>query len=627
MKKSIFFILCALSMLTISCEDDVDLSGIEDEIENLKDDIQKLQSVIALQNAYQTEKEIVSATKVENIEEGNYWLITFTDNTTVQLPESAVKTIEFKEETAEYYIQLSDGQELTFNTKEKIYPTGLVSLTQEVRYMKNTEVSIEFRVNPSNAIFNYDVTSTDCQIALDMVEKMNTYSYVTKPERCRITHIEPSKDAAGNVKEGQYRVYIRDNGGSSSYKYATSLVLSTQDKNGDAIQLSSSAIIIERKKDTQLPVVVIQTENEREIVDKENWIPASMTIDGIGKFDDYKGTMTIRGRGNSTWTYPKKPYNIKLDSKSEILGMPKHKRWCFLANYMDRTAMRNHIAFEISKRTGLDWTPRGQFVEVVLNEEHIGNYYMCEHIKIDKNRVNVTEMDDSDVEGDAVTGGYLLEIDDYFDEVNKFRSAVFDYPVMFKEPDEDVLQPQQFAYMQNYIDSLERELTMDNFVEKGSYLSMIDISSFIDFWFVYELTYNYEPNAPRSCFFHKDRLGPLKAGPVWDFDGWGTYTKQSTFCIKDALWYGQLFKDPSFVKKVKERWALLKPSLEEVADVISETGDYIAESSYLNEEMWNRNNYESWSGDETLLFMDAVLKMKESYLYRLNWLDNQIQNM
>ena len=624
--KKIVYLLCILMFFTYSCKE-TDLTPLEDEIELLKKEINNMQSVIFLQHALSDQKKIVSVASVA-IGLDNLWTITFSDNTSVQLPKIIVESIVLDDTTQEYTVKLLDNQRLVFNKKEIIYPIGLVVLTQDIKFLKNTEVSIEFRVNPSNAVFNYDVASSDCQIQFDMTDKLATYSYVTDPERCRLTRIEQSKDASGKIKEGQYTAYIADNGGSTAYKYVTALVLSSKGANGDSIQLSSSGISLERKKDTGLPVVVIHTENKAFILDKENWINAKMTIDGIGKFTDYKGTTSIRGRGNSTWGYPKKPFALKLDSKSEILGMPSHKRWVLLANYMDRTHIRNHIAFEISRRTGLEWTVRGQFVEVVLNETHMGTYYLCEQIKPDKYRVNIDEMRAGDLDEESITGGYILEYDFYFDEVNKFKSKIFNFPVMFKEPDEATLQPEQFEYVQNYIDSLETLLTAPDFVHTRAYASLIADTTFVDWWFVMELTGNHEALKPGSCYFYKDRMDVLKAGPVWDFD-WGTFTEEKVtgFYVKDGLYYSQLFKDPVFVNLVKQRWRKFKPLFEEIKDVIVKTGESLATSVELDDAMWSLKNADIINQDETMSFTNAFYKMRGNYSNRLVWLDSQIENL
>ena len=615
-------------MLLLSCNDNAErISDLEKELEILKENTEKQQCVVSLINAYNEKKQIVSATLETALNTAvRYWKISFADNTKIEILGSVITTLSHSESTDEYILALYDGQEIIFNSKEMIYPTGIVALTQERKFLRNAEISIEFRVNPSNAIFNYDANSAECQIQLDMTEKVSTYSYVTKPEKCSITRIEQAKDMNGEIKEGQYIAYIRDNNNYDPYKYKTALVLSSTDKNGEKMQLSSSTISLERKKDSGLPVVVINTENNAEILDKENWIPAQMKIDGFKQFDSYEGTTSIRGRGNSTWGYPKKPYALKLDTKSEILGMPSHKRWVLLANYMDRTLIRNYVAFEIAKRTELEWTPRGQFVEVVLNGDHLGNYFLCEQIKVDKNRVNITEMKSSDLDEESITGGYLIEMDTYYDEVNKFKSEIFDLPVMLKDPEEDVLQQEQFDYIQNYFNNFEKLLTAYDFATTREYASYISEISFIDWWIVTELTFNAEASHPKSTYFYKERSDVLKAGPVWDFD-WGTFTHSTTFCVKDAIWYSQLFKDPVFVRKVKERWEILKPKFEEVTELIENEIVHLGVSAQLDNEMWSLQGSNNVNNDESLSQSDAIYLLRNNYENRMKWLDTQIKNL
>jgi len=640
--KRIVSILCLMSFFTFSCLEEVDLKpledeigvlegeigNLEDEIKKLREEIKNLQCVIALQHAYTAKKKIVSVTNT-TAETINYWLLTFADNTTILLPQPIVESLELKKEAEEYHIALKDGQQFVFNRKEIIYPTGIVLLTQQMSFLRGTEVMFEFRVNPSNAIFNYDVSSTLCNIALDRIGEVKTYSpAVNPPVQYSLIKIEQSTDGNGNLKPGQYRAYIRDRGQTAGYKDAVALVLASKDANGDEMQLSTSAMILERKVFTELPVVVIRTENESVVADKETWIAASMTIDGIGMFDNYEGKIGIRGRGNVTWTYPKKPYAIKLDNKASVLGMPAHKRWVLLANYIDRTLIRNHMAFEIARQTELDWTPRGQFVEVMLNDVHLGNYYLCEQIKLGEERVNITEMSPYDVDEESITGGYIIEMDEYYDEVNKFRSEIKDLPVMFKEPGEDVLQQEQFDYMRDYINTIENMLYNDEeFIEKKAYLSMIDINSFIDWWFVIELTGIIEPAMPRSCFFYKDRNAPLKAGPVWDFDYSSFTDRTEGFFAKEALWYDQLFKDPYFVNMVKVRWNLLKSGFYDVVPLIWEWGQRIAASEDVNFAMWDLRNKPVLNGDENLSHREAHIAMQKNYEARLNWLDENIKNL
>ncbi len=179
--------------------------------------------------------------------------------------------------------------------------------------------------------------------------------------------------------------------------------------------------------DTGLPVVYVNTPSE--ITSKVDWTEGCQIYidaegrkswDGTETFEDFAQLeCEVKGRGNTTWKFNKKPYAIKLSSKEKVLGMPKHKRWVLLANAIDMSMMRNIVGFEIAKivfnRNGVAnsqgnvWTPRGHSVELVLNGEHKGNYLLCEQIKIDKNRVDIAEADDPTTA--TSEQGYLIEAD------------------------------------------------------------------------------------------------------------------------------------------------------------------------------------------------------------------------
>ena len=347
---------------------------------------------------------------------------------------------------------------------------------------------------------------------------------------------------------------------------------------------------------TGLPTIIINTPDNQDITSKEHWLEgySSIAIINSDGSINYEATdLAIKGRGNSSWKdYPKKPYALKLGSKAELLGMKKHKRWCLLANWMDRTLLRNEVAFYIAKQTGLDWTPSGEYVELILNGTHLGNYYLCEQIKVDKNRLNITEMKETDIDGDALTGGYLIEMDKNFDEKNKFLSEINHFPCMIKSPDDDIMQPSQLSYIQNYINSFETFLYSENWLESREYANYVDIDSFVDWWFVYELAMNGEPYHHKSCYFYKNRLGKLKAGPVWDFD-FATFLPSSSeiFIVKSSLYYERLFCDPFFVNAVKNRWKTYKQKFDTVPSHIRKVATQIKKSCESNYKMWPLTGY------------------------------------
>ena len=667
---------------------------------------------------------------VSSDEVGNYIFVLYSDETydnvidVIKTPYKTsssriIESIQRDDLTNIVTITMSNGSSFVFNKDYAVPASIAVLTTKPVMLGAGSTATVEFRVNPSNAKFNYDVESPDCEIELDFIGSTRA-SYTTPPTNYRLSKVELVYDKQGVVKQGQYRAYITDLNLAENYADDVALVLTVNNSNNEEVQISSTVFNVRYAENllysfsflkqnnesviydvdvpvndnvitictplvtdtrnlvatfttsaehvfvnnveqisgvtandftepvlytvvsadgnvntynvsvsnTGLPVVVIGTAGEAAIPPKtEDWLAGTLikiyNADGVL---DYEGTEdNIRGRGNSTWEFPKKPYAIKLDKKASILGMPKHKRWVLLANWMDRTMLRNSVAFRISELTDLEWTPRGESVEVVLNGKHVGNYYLCEQIKVDENRVCINEMTSTDVDGDDITGGYLMELDTYFDEVNKFKSDIRDLPYMFKEPDEETLNTHQFEYMKNYVNELEYALYDDEMFASGKYTDYIDVDSYIDWWFVYELAQNSEPGHPKSCYMYKDKSSKMKAGPVWDFDCATFIPKEGCYSTRNSIYYGRLFKDPLFVQRVKERWNILKTKFDAVCDYIDEEKIRLQKSADINIEMWPISI--RVNEDETLPFNEAVERMKSAYNAKLQWLDVQISNM
>ena len=385
---------------------------------------------------------------------------------------------------------------------------------------------------------------------------------------------------------------------------------------------------------TGLPKVNIETPQGQAITSKEEWMEgATITIyDTDGTQTSYK--TSVKGRGNSTWAYPKKPYAIKLDKKNEILGMHKHKRWCLLANYVDRTMMRNDVAFEIARHMpGLDYTPSGKFVELFLNGVHQGNYYLCEQVKVDKNRVNITELDEKATSGLGITGGYLMELDSHYDEEFKFMSQYYDMPWQFKDP--DVVNDAQYDYMRNFVNEMEASLNDPTRFANREFTKYMDLESFVDWWLVYELTMNYETYYPNSTFMYKDidtdgAITKIKAGPVWDFD-FKTFLPEYThqFGTKHDLYYPRLFMDEEFRLLVKERWQKVKESdlLTYISSYIDKNEELLTASDELNTPMWPITGADAVNKDSMLNFHDAVQRIKDALQKKYIWLETAIQNL
>lgn len=372
---------------------------------------------------------------------------------------------------------------------------------------------------------------------------------------------------------------------------------------------------------TNLPVLIIDTPDSCAITSKTEWVEdARISLVTSSKDSLLQTEGSIRGRGNVTWNlYPKKSYSLKLSHKDSILGMKSAKRWVLLANWSDRTLLRNDVAFECSRRTSLEWTPEGRHVELILNGVYQGSYYICEKIQVSKNRLNIAEMSDNDEDEVSITGGYLMEIDDHYDEAYKFKSAVYHLPYQFREPDEDVLTEKQFDYMRQYVKNLEKAIHYDERLLAGEYEEWIDPQSFADWWLINELCYNKETGKPRSIFVYKPRNERLKAGPVWDYD-FRTFTLFDDIYVATNFPYlRRLFKDPQFQILAKQRWAELRPKFEELPLYIDERANQIKLSAEQNILLWpitSKGNL-----DEQLTFDEAIESMKQSIQLRISVID------
>ena len=376
----------------------------------------------------------------------------------------------------------------------------------------------------------------------------------------------------------------------------------------------------------ELAKLYIDTPGGKAVTSRDVWVEfATIRIVGDGGVELYKDdSLKIRGRGNSTWNnYPKKPYYIKLDHQADFFGTGKSKRWVLLANWMDRTLLRNVVAFEAAKRTSMAWTPSGDFVELYLNGKHLGNYWLGEKIN---------------VEGSKFSADYLYSLDTSdpsetdFTDRNLYRANTRTYgvPVEVKYPDRDDYEGNTFSAV---VSAAQKQLeAVDKAVSSGD-LSLIDVDSFCDWYLVHELCYNLEPKHPKSCFFHF-RAGKLYAGPIWDFD-WATFTPDhSGLFLKECMWYKNLFSNKTFVARLKERWAELKPSFEGLIDFIDDKAEWIRSSEEVNHNMWpcypnnlSEDGTRMVNHDEQLSFDGAVTRMQNSLTQRISSIDSAISRL
>lgn len=379
---------------------------------------------------------------------------------------------------------------------------------------------------------------------------------------------------------------------------------------------------------TGLPIVYINTEGDEAITSKEEYLNASIRIvedvHTRGAGDVWEDSVRIKGRGNSTWSLPKKPYKLKFDKKQSLLGEPKDKEWVLLANYTDKTSIRNELAFFMSRMSQLEYTNRTHFVELVLNNVYVGTYQLGEQLKISKDRV--------DVGGD----GYLLEIDAKAaaDDVT-FNVKHISKPINIKDPDVE-MGGEAYNYVVEYVQKVDSVLYAANFMDPTEgYAKYIDVSSFVEWYLINEIAKNNDASFWTSCYMNLSRGGKLKMGPIWDFDiafGNINYNGNNTpegFMIKNkASWYARLFKDENFVAKVKERFNYYYENKNVLFDEVNENASYLKYSVVENNAVWNTlyeytwPNYAIWGS-----YDNEVAYLKQWIEARMEWLKAEFDAM
>ena len=394
---------------------------------------------------------------------------------------------------------------------------------------------------------------------------------------------------------------------------------------------------------SKLPVVYIDTENGAPIVSKEDYINANMKIQGSADHPTglYDGLIEIRGRGNSTWRdSPKKPYKIKLDKKTSLFDMGKNKHWNLLANALDRSLMRNTIATDLAKSMEMDAMDT-VFVDVILNGEYVGNYQLCEQVRVDETRVDIADWegeaeDETDLSGITkangydTTGGYLMEINFQYDEISKFTTSD-GVKITFKNPEYANTNSEMMNYVQGYLEDYSDAVSSPDFYNsKGQHYSdLFDFDDLVDYWLVCEYMNTVDAGRYSSTYFYKDTGGDLfHMGPIWDFDyssGNYLHTEFNGYsCPPDhwqygkmGTWYSKLVGDPYFVSQLQERYWKMHEAFERLPSQLDGYRALIEESAVKDKIVWEMPTTFDYEAD----------LLRKWLVDRTNWIDEQFVDL
>lgn len=350
------------------------------------------------------------------------------------------------------------------------------------------------------------------------------------------------------------------------------------------------------------------------------------------------GTMEIKGRGNTTWTWEdpssKKPYQFKLEKKTDILGMGKHKTWIILKN--DEYVIKNKLGLDMGIEMGIPYTSSSEFVDVFMNGEYLGLYLLCEKVEIDDTRVDISDLDkefennDDSVSNLDLTGGYLLEVDCWDDPLQILHTSSGNQ-ITIKAPEdlnETVTDTNEYSYISLYMkDWLNAVYTNGKMSDGTSYLDRIDVTSFLNYFFHQEFLTNYDCGRSSTYMFKdKDSVDPkLYAGPIWDSDrifeimehpeGW-VVPNISQIGSSDPTLYNQLASREDFAVLLVSHYenSNLKDIFANSYKKIDEYVSYIGVSAHMNSIRW----------DYPYLNLDW---MKNYMVARAQWIDDNYKTL
>lgn len=414
---------------------------------------------------------------------------------------------------------------------------------------------------------------------------------------------------------------------------------------------------------SNLPIVVINTHGHSILNEVKITADMGIIYNGEGQrnyvnndYNNYNGKIGIEHRGSSSQSFPKKSYAFETRDENSanlnvsLLGMPDENDWILYGPYSDKSLIRNAIIFKLSNDIGC-YATRTKFVELVLNGDYRGVYVLMEKIKRDKNRVNISNLRPEDIEGDQLTGGYIIKIDKIAGaQVDGWTSPFPPYPgtnnriyyqYHYPQPN-DINQPQK-TYIQNHIHQWETILYGTKYKELfDGYYDWINMDSFVDHLILNEAARNVDAYR-LSAFLYKDKNSKdslIYAGPIWDFNlgfgnadyydawkpnGWQLYIIIPWDSFPTPFWWTKIFEDNFFQNRLKYRWAQLRKNMfsgERISGIIDSLTSLLDEASARNFQRWNILGTYVWPN----YFIGSTYNEEINYLKnwiteRLHWMD------
>ncbi len=391
----------------------------------------------------------------------------------------------------------------------------------------------------------------------------------------------------------------------------------------------SYQITVETPQVALLPHIYANIDKDSSITSKEHYVHGNLRIDGKGQYENYEGRTKIRGRGNTTWNYAKKPYKLKLIHKTPLLGLAAYKKWILLANWRDGSLLINSIPYETARLLGMPFANHMIPVELTLNGKDQGIYVFTEQKEVGKGRIDVGK------------DGLLLEMDTYFDEPYEFHSDYYHLPVMVHYPKlEDMEKTKAQDRLKEIKDHFEKfeQLVHDSSFPNNHYLDFFSDTAYVDYMIVYQLTDNEEINRPGSTYINKSKDGKFRMGIIWDFDSGfgylpshGSFFKSATATVplfwnsqtrfpatSSTKFFSRFMEDPHMQALFKERWHWFKANKYPILKKhIKDWAEIIRPAYKKDHDIWGlRGSSDDLDTDlqRTLDWLDARVNYIDSYV-------------
>lgn len=384
-----------------------------------------------------------------------------------------------------------------------------------------------------------------------------------------------------------------------------------------------------------VPRIVIETEDYREIKDRETEIPAKLQIWGEKTPESEIMTLTIRGRGNSSWNTPKKSYKIEFTDKQSILKMPEDRDWALISNYADKTLLKNYLLYHLSAKLDSYYAPRCEFIELYINKEYLGIYLITETIKIGKNRINIPQNDNS----------YIVEFDaKYREDEQVIFSKVLEANSngkAFRVHSPKNASKKILSEIENHIIEFESYLKTIDPQKSNQLEQWIDVDDYVKHYWVQEFSKNPDAWFLTSVYFSWIRDDVIRMGPVWDFDlAFGGHANELPFDEYENLgrlgpkgwytnvfyWNNYLFKDSIFSTETKQFWIENKNFFYDIPNHVDSLAAFLHLAA--------KNNFKKWDVLQSTKYIyhrhtyntyeEAVEDLKKWINERIQWIDKAI---